>query len=333
MASPSLGSILPDHRLEPFAIATPSGSTVSGFSRGLWNDETAPILVLIHGYPETNFMWRHVIRLLPEKIPLFVPDIPGYGASTPSQTSHDKSTVGAAILAALTTLLEEKTTRTRPYPIILGGHDRGARICHRLAVDANTNADRFAVLGTILMDIVPTLVQWQGMTRPAEAAGFFHWPFLANVELATEMIQAMGGDVFFRRMFQRWRGQLTARGAENLSKDGALEVYEAAFKQESVIRASNLDYEAGAKQDVEQQINDQAAGRKLAVPTLVLYSAAGIGRRFDVSNVWQDWVLPGRDLLVVEGIGEGAGHFFAEENPEETVQKMLAWFGRIGVYQ
>ncbi|KAL1980954.1 hypothetical protein VTN96DRAFT_3294 [Rasamsonia emersonii] len=332
MASPSLSlaTILPDHRLEPFAIPTSSGSTVSGFSRGL--GENAPVLVLIHGYPETNFMWRHVIRLLPANIPLFVPDIPGYGASTPSQTSHDKATIGAAILDALTSLLEKTSARSRPYEIVLAGHDRGARICHRLAVDADTYANQFTILGTVLMDIVPTLVQWQGMTRPAEAVGFYHWPFLANVDLATEMIQAMGGDVFVRRLFQRGWGQLSARGAENLAKDGALEVYETSFKQESVVRASNLDYAAGAREDVEQQTKDQEAGRKLAVPTLVLYSAAGIGRRFDVPGVWQDWVVPGKELLVAEGIGEGAAHFFPEENPEETVEKMQGWFGRIGVY-
>jgi pimeloyl-ACP methyl ester carboxylesterase len=274
------------------------------------------------------------IRLLPEKIPLFVPDIPGYGASTPSQTSHDKRTVGLATLDALSSLLEkESSTQSKPCPIILAGHDRGARVCHRLAVDADTYADRFTVLGTILMDIVPTLVQWQGMARPAEAMGFFHWPFLSNVELATEMIQAMGGDVFIRSMFQRWRGQLTPRGLDNLTKDGALEVYEASFKQESVIRASNLDYLAGATEDVEEQTKDQVAGRRLAVPTLILYSAAGIGRRFDLPGTWQDWVVPGKDLLVTESIGDGAGHFFAEENPEETVEKTLAWFSRIGVYQ
>lgn len=263
-----------------------------------------------------------------------MPDIPGYGASTPSQTSHDKATVGQAILAALTSLLEKTTKRARPYSIILAGHDRGARICHRLAVDAASYAGQFTVLGTVLMDIVPTVEQWQGMTRPAEAAGFFHWPFLANVELATEMILAMGGDIFVRRLFQRWQGQLTANGADNLARDGALEVYEAAFRQESVVRASNLDYAAGAREDVEQQVQDQEAGRKLAVPTLVLYSAAGIGRRFDVPRIWQDWVEAGKEeLLVAEGIGEGAGHFFPEENPEETVERMRAWFGGIGVYQ
>lgn len=228
-------------------------------------------------------------------------------------------------------MLEAAPNRGTPYPIVLIGHDRGARICHRLAVDADTYADRFTVLGTILMDIVPTTVQWQGMTRPVEAAGFFHWPLLANVDLATEMIQAMGGDVFINRLFQRWRGGLTPRGLENLTKDGALEVYETSFKQESVIRASNLDYAAGAREDVEQQAKDQAAGRKLAVPTLVLYSA-GIGRRFDLPSVWKDWVVPGKDLLVAQEVGGGAGHFFAEENPEETVEKILAWFGQISVY-
>jgi pimeloyl-ACP methyl ester carboxylesterase len=274
-----------------------------------------------------------VIRLLPGTIPLFIPDIPGYGASTPSQTSHDKATVGQAILSALSNLLNQKLGGSAaPYPVILAGHDRGARICHSLAVDAPTYADAFTVLGAALLDIVPTVVQWQGMARPAEAAGFFHWPLLANVELATEIIQAVGGDVFISRMFERWRGQLTPRGLENFARDGAREVYEDSFKRESVIRASNLDYEAGATEDVERQKKDQDAGRKIAVPALVLYSAVGIGKRFDLPATWKEWVADDR-YLTAQGVGEGAGHFFAEENPEETVDKFRAWFGTLGVYQ
>jgi pimeloyl-ACP methyl ester carboxylesterase len=277
------------------------------------------------------FMTDQTIRLLPSTVPLFIPDIPGYGASTPSQTAHDKGTIGQAILFALAECLKQKGL-SAPYPIIFTGHDRGGRIVHRLAVDAPTYTEQFDVLGVAMLDIVPTVVQWEGMQRPAEAAGFFHWPFLANVDLATQILMTVGGDVFLQMMFDRWRGALTPKGTENFYADGALDVYKTSFKQESVIRASNLDYEAGAKQDVVQQRKDQAEGRKLTIPSLALYSASGIGKRFDVPGTWKDWVAK-ESLLTAQGVGEGAGHFFAEENPEETVEKLLAWYRTLGAYQ
>lgn len=276
-------------------------------------------------------MTGQTIRLLPSTIPLFVPDVPGYGVSTPSQTAHDKGTIGQAILFALAEHLKQKGL-SAPYPVIFTGHDRGGRIVHRLAVDAPTYTDQFAVLAVAMLDIVPTVVQWEGMQNPVEAAGFFHWPFLANVDLATQMLTTIGGDVFIQRMFDRWRGALTPKGLENFYADGALEVYTTSFKQESVIRASNLDYEAGANQDFVQQQKDQSEGRKLAIPTLALYSASGIGKRFDVPGSWKDWVLD-EHLLTAQGVGEGAGHFFAEENPEETVEKLMAWYRMLGAYQ
>lgn len=271
--------------------------------------------------------YTQVIKLLPETIPLFVPDIPGYGSSTPSQTLHDKATAGTAILSSLRDLCSSNNGNSKARPhIVLVGHDRGARICHRLAVDAQQHSDAFTIMGTILMDIVPTTVQWQGMANPAEAAGCFHWPLLANVEPATSLIMQVGGDLFIRRLFDRWRGSASARGLENLTSDGAMEVYENSFKQESVVRAACLDYEAGATVDVEAQKKDQDTGQKLDIPTLVLHSA-GLGKRFDMSRTWTEWVAGGdnKGLLEVVEIGDGAGHMFPEENPEETVRAMLEW--------
>jgi pimeloyl-ACP methyl ester carboxylesterase len=266
-----------------------------------------------------------VIRNLPENIPLFVPDIPGYGKSTPSKTVHDKGTVGKAILDALSSLLQIIPNKA-PRRIILAGHDRGARISHRLSVDAREFSDRVTIVGTILMDIVPTVIQWRGMANPVEAAGFFHWPFLANVELATSFILKIGGDVFIRSLCQRWLGDVTQARRRSLLQDGAQEAYDAYFKKESVIRAACLDYEAGATVDVDRQKDDQERGRKIEVPTLVLH-CAGIGRRFPITDTWKEWIADGKDLSVVE-IGEGAGHSFPEEAPEATTKAMLEWIDK-----
>lgn len=280
-----------------------------------------------------------IIRLLPKSIPIFAPDLPGYGLSSPvtgdTSASHTKRAVGNAILAALSGLFKKNgnSGAKSPTPILLVGHDRGARVAHHLAIDASLYADKFTLVGTSVLDIVPTIIQWQGMANPAEGKGFFHWPLLANVDLATEMIQALGGDIFLRRMFDRWRGTLSPECEQKLGQDGAYEIYEAAFRPESVIRASCLDYAAGAKEDIDEQKADQAEGKKVGVPILVLYSASGLGKRFDVPGAWKSWVHEPEKNIVQRAVGGGAGHFFAEENPEETFEYLIEWFKELGIYE
>lgn len=106
---------------------------------------------------------------------LFIADIPGYGQSSPIKTGPpDKRTVGLAILSTLQSKLPQSPTPTK---IVIAGHDRGARIAHRLAVDMPSNkpALNLALQGTILMDIVPTVVQWSGFSDPRNARSYFHW--------------------------------------------------------------------------------------------------------------------------------------------------------------
>ncbi|KAJ9638758.1 hypothetical protein H2199_006618 [Coniosporium tulheliwenetii] len=230
-----------------------------------------PLLVLLHGYPQTSFMWRHLIKLLPSDLPLFIPDLPGYGRSTPSTTGHDKRTIGLAVLEALDTLLGQTSGLESSYPIVLGGHDRGARICHRLAVDfpnlelaldsrlANLVSQRFRLENTLLLDILPTLEQWRSFSKSTTAAGSYHWSFLANMPLAFDMIKAYGPAKYCKDLITRWQGNNPA----SLHSDNAVEVYAAAFENDEVVRATCEDYVAGAGVDVEEQEKDQQAGRKM----------------------------------------------------------------------
>lgn len=253
------------------------------YHRGL-TDIKKPVLVLLHGYPQSSFMWRHIVPLLPTDVPLFIPDLPGYGRSAPLSNPHSKFNQGAAILGALSDLLRPNTKQ----PVILLGHDRGARICHRLAVD-NSPTSNFPILGVIFLDIVPTLTQWRTFSDPKTSMGSFHWPFLANVELATKMIQAQGGDVWTQTCLDRWVGKADA-GLAKFREHGAVDVYAKFFKDESVIRATCDDYRAGADEDVELHEADQKRGRKVETNVLAIYSKDYLGKRYDVKEVWEEWM-------------------------------------------
>ncbi|EEQ32646.1 alpha/beta hydrolase fold protein [Microsporum canis CBS 113480] len=286
---------LAGHGLSTFEVCdSDSGSTIRGLCRGIHAssgaDTEKPILVLIHGYPQTDLTYRDV---------------------------------GGAI------------NDQPPHRVVLVGHDRGARICHRLTVDAATEHARtgtdtaFTIVATALMDIVPTAIQWAALADPAEASQTFHWPFLANVKLASAMIHAMGADSFVRQMMERWRGT-SETAIARFEADDAMEVYMRPFRQmASVVRSSCADYEAGSTQDVQEQRHDQAEGRRMAAPVLVLHSC-GMGERFDVQGEWKAWVER-EQLLTVVQTGEGIGHFVAEEDPEATVGAMQRWLEDISL--
>ncbi|KAL5120742.1 hypothetical protein ACEQ8H_001222 [Pleosporales sp. CAS-2024a] len=302
---------------------------VVSYSRGLESvSEKNPILVLIHGYPSSAYMWRHLIPLLPSTCPIFCPDLPGYGGSK-RVPSMDKLSVGTAILSSLGRLLPP-TSSTTSIPIVLIGHDRGARISHRLAVSKPTG---FSIQGVCLIDIVPTSTQWHKASNTAcqaaqQVTSYFHWPFLANVDLATRMISAYGAAKWCRDMMEAWSG-CNAQGVIKLHSDDSMAVYAAFFEQEHVLRASCEDYKHGATTDVEAQEQDQHQGRKMDVPLLLLYAKDYIGKRYDFATVWNEWVAEGV-TITNHGLENGIGHFGAEEAPEECAGAIGEWLGELG---
>ena len=135
------------------------------------------------------------------------------------------------------------------------------------------------------------------------------------------MIKAFGGGNFCRMLMQAGAGA-NADGAKNLFANGSLDVYASHFEKESVIEATAKDYEAAAKNDYTAQVEDQEAGRKIDVPTLVLYSTGNLGVMADVPTVWKKWVKEGTKLEV-QGIENGYGHFFLEEAPDLSCDLIL----------
>lgn len=238
--------------------------------------------------------------------------LPGYGRSSPLSMPHNKRNVGKVILDTLHSLLPQTPT---PQTILLAGHDRGARVCHRLAVDA-PNDLRFEISGTILLDIMPATVQWKKFQVPSAAVGFYHWAFLANVDLATAMIRGFGGENYVRSCIDRWSGKSEV-GLAKLKEDDADNVYGNFFNYEHIVRASCDDYRAGAYEDLEEEKKDQEEGRKMDSDTLVLYSSLFLsnGSRGDIKD-WQ--LFMGKGKLELKGLVDDVGHFLAEEAPEEV---------------
>ncbi|MCJ1358749.1 MAG: hypothetical protein MMC33_008749 [Icmadophila ericetorum] len=326
---------------------TSTGSTVSFYHSNISQSEIeakgAPVLVLVHGWPQTSYMWRHLIPMLSDEYPLFVPDVnippsshriqkstltvpiqlPGYGSSTLSTTGNDKLTYSTALIESLYSVYGPKITT------ILIGHDRGARTLHRLCV-SRADFPNLQILGLILADIIPTYEQFAAFSNPVALTRYFHWGFLPNTALSIPMIKAFGGANFCRMIMQSANtGGANENGIANLFSHGSLDVYARHFNKAEMIEGTCRDYEAASKEDYAAQIEDQKEGRKLDVPTLVLYSEKNLGAMADVPVVWKRWVKEGT-RLETKGIGEGYGHFFLEEAPELSYEHIIAFCKSLG---
>ncbi|KAJ9150700.1 Alpha/beta hydrolase [Pleurostoma richardsiae] len=304
--------------LQRHATPTASGSTIVSYTSDLGPD--TPILTLIHGYPQSAFIWRYLVPALVDKISLFVPELPGYGISSPAPDSS-KLVVGGGLLEALQSTFG--ISESSPRKLILGGHDRGARICHRLAVHKD-RFPAFKIVATILLDIVPTKIQWDKFQNPAVAQAYFHWPLLANVDLAVQLITAFGGANWCRGALRLAGNQ---EGLRRLTADGAVDAYAALFSKAETIRHSCEDYAASAGPEYAEQAAEQEAGRKIDVPALVAFSQANLGARIDVAEEWKDWIAPGTPYEPV-AVGEGYGHYLPEEAHDIVASRITEFLAR-----
>ena len=155
-----------------------------------------PPLVLVHGYPQSHMMWRHVAPGLAKRFQVIVPDLRGYGRSSvpPSRDGegYTKRVMGADILAVMRALGHESFD--------IAGHDRGGRVAYRLALDHPERVKRIAVL-----DIIPTGEMWSGMNA-TRAMGVYHWMFLAQPEPLPETLLSRAARDSLDHTLASWTG-------------------------------------------------------------------------------------------------------------------------------
>lgn len=263
---------------------------------------------------------HYIIQLIPALQPhasLFIPEVPGYGISS-SPPTPDKKAIATIILEALHQVFPNATSR----PLVWCSHDRGARIGHRLLADPPAQAEN--IVAALFMDIVPTLEQWRSFSNPAAAVRYFHWPFLAT-PFAPEVIEAVGGDKFCRMVLAAGKGGNEA-GVQRLQADGAYDVYAAQFAKAETIKGSCDDYADGSVNESQAQEREQSEGKKVRVPTLVLYSEGSLAKMHDVEACWKPWV---DGELTCVGIGEGHGHYFPESAPEVVAEHVLNFLKKV----
>jgi haloacetate dehalogenase len=260
-------------------------------------------LMLVHGYPQTHVMWHKIAPELAKHFTVVAPDLRGYGASSkpPGDQEHltySKRAMARDLVEVMTALGFEQFN--------IAGHDRGARVTYRLALDHPERVRRAAVL-----DIIPTLEQFERMDRMSARAAY-HWFFLAQPAPFPETLIGRDPDYFIDYSLGTWRGLPDAFTPE------ALTAYREAFRNPEMIHATCEDYRAGITCDCTHDAADRDAGRKIRCPLLVLWGARRSRTRLD--EIWKAWADD------VRGEPIECGHFIPEEAPEATLHYLIPFF-------
>ena len=282
---------------DTFDIET-DGAVIHGRKGG-----SGPPLLLLHGNPQTHAMWHRLAPALAERFTVVATDLRGYGRSSKPPSTDDHAPYSKRAMAADMVRVMERLGHPR---FMVGAHDRGARVAHRLALDWPESVSRVA-----LLDIAPTREMYAHATD-AFARDYWHWFFMIQPAPLPERMMAADPEGFWR-----WKCGGKGKGMDHFAPE-ALADYLETFTPET-IRATCEDYRAAATIDIRH--DDEDGGRKLACPLLVLWGAKGaIERHFDCLALWRERAAD------VRGHALPGGHYLAEEVPEDVLREFLAFF-------
>jgi haloacetate dehalogenase len=182
----------------------------------------------------------------------------------------------------------------------LVGHDRGGRVAYRLALDHPRNVERLAVF-----DVIPILEAWS-RSDARFAQTYWPWVLLSQKEPLPESYLLGAPEAVFHNAF----GQ-GSFGGETLKE------YVSTYCNPARVHGICEEYRAAATIDVEHDRADKEASRRIECPMLHLWAAGGPLDSFYAKEggslgTWRQWAPR------AEGQAMKGGHFFPEENPEDT---------------
>jgi haloacetate dehalogenase len=257
-----------------------------------------PAVLLLHGFPQTHVAWHRVAPRLAKRFTIVAADLPGYGASDgplpdPDHEHYSKRTSARTLASAMRALGFER------FAVV--GHDRGARVAYRMALDQPQHIRRL-----VLLDIVPSLEMAERCSHDL-ALKLANWYLLAQPAPLPETLIGRTAEFYINHLLDHWLAPSAV-----LDPD-ARAAYVQAFRDPAVLSAACEDYRAGVGVDIEHDRADRQAGRRITCPLLVLWSVRDLtGTFFTPLDVWRQW---GDD---VQGRAIEAGHFLMEEAPDEV---------------
>jgi haloacetate dehalogenase len=282
---------------------------VNGVSINLVHGGAGPPLLLLHGYPQTHVEWHKIAPKLADHYTVVAPDLRGYGDSEKPPAPEGDLSIYCKRTTAQDQVEVMEKLGFESFHVV--GHDRGARVGHRMTLDHPERVRTFTSL-----DVVPSQAAFDHMDSQLSFA-WFHWHLMRQPSPLPETLIGNSAQVYLDFLLEQWTaidGSIT---------DEAYAEYLRCFNNPETIRATCLDYR-GIEIDLMHDEVDR--GRKLACPVLLLWGSNmakrpgwQTGASLDMLTVWRDRAVD------VRGKALDCGHFLPEELPEETTVELLAF--------
>ncbi len=279
-----------------------SGARIVGVVGG-----NGPPLLLMHGNPFTHVNWHRVAPTLAERFTVVATDLRGYGDSEkpPGGPDHVNYSFRAMAQDQVEVMAALGFTR-----FFAAGHDRGARVLHRMCLDHPEKVARAA-----FMDIIPQHHLLNHVTRDFGAFNW-HWFFHLQPYDFPERLMGFDPDWFIEKKLAK-----TEQGL-SFFEPAALAEYKRCFRDPGTRHAICEDYRATFGIDLAMDTADVEAGRTVDCPALILWGATGgVGRHHKPAEVW-----PRYASRIVGAEAMPSGHYLNDEAPAETAAALLAFF-------
>lgn len=265
-------------------------------------------LVLLHGYPQNGMCWSRVAPELAQHFDVIIPDLRGYGQSDAppddrEHTAYCKRTMATDIIGLLDTLSLDQ--------VMVLGHDRGARVSYRMALDHPKRVTRLGII-----EVITTADLWSAWNAELAMAAY-HWTFLAQPYPLPERMIGADPTAYIDWTLASW----TKAKSLDAFPPAALESYRQQARDPARIHAMCADYRAGAGLDRELDQADRDMGRKIAAPLHFLWSDVGFPAQSGTpAEYWKGWTTTLTETSCQ------SGHFVMEENPKAVLASFMPFF-------
>jgi haloacetate dehalogenase len=261
---------------------------------------SGPPLLMLHGYPNNHVLWHAVAARLAQRYHVVCPDLRGYGDSSlpdpgPNLVNYSHRVMAEDMIDVMQQLGHQR--------FFLLGHDRGARVSHRMCWDHPEK-----VMKVFLLDMLPTYYAWTNTTREW-ALGTWHWAFLAQPEpFPQTMIGAVTPEWF-----------LTNRGGIPKQRPKiVMDEFIRCFTPKTISGACR-DYRAGATINFEMDAVDK--DRPITTPLLILWGTRGQTPTDEYPTVWRKYASN-----LVDAQPLPSGHYIQEEQPDRVYDSCIKFF-------
>ena len=283
----------------------------SGTTINLVHGGDGPPVLLLHGYPQTHAMWHKVAVLLADHFTVVAPDLRGYGNSGKPPSDGDLSVYCKRTMAQDQV---EVMAELGFQSYHVAGHDRGARVGHRMALDHPRRVKSFTSL-----DVVPSQAAFDSMDADL-AFAWFHWHLMRQPAPLPETLISNSAKTYLDFLLESWTA------VEGAITDEAYSEYLRCFSNPETIRGTCMDYRSI---ELDLQHDEADRGRKLTCPVLVLWAGNmakrpgwQVGVRLNMLDTWRERATD------VRGGPIDCGHFLPEEAPDEVTNQLLGFWSR-----